>query len=195
MPFGGMLGSTFNFVFETQMEKLQGGDRMYYLSRTEGLQFLAALEENSFAEMVMRATDATHLPLDAFATPDYVFEAARLGTSGNITDDPSTAYNERTLLTRLPDGTVRYIGPAHIGMGGTNLDNRLRAGDGDDTIWGDGGRDRLEGGAGADGLIGGDGDDTLTDVFGDDVLKGGDGNDALNSGSGVDLLFGGNGKD
>ena len=34
MPFGGMLGSTFNFVFETQMEKLQNGDRFYYLQRT-----------------------------------------------------------------------------------------------------------------------------------------------------------------
>ena len=32
MPFGGLLGSTFNFVFETQMEKLQNGDRFYYLN-------------------------------------------------------------------------------------------------------------------------------------------------------------------
>ncbi len=31
MVFGGLLGSTFNFVFETQMEKLQNGDRFYYL--------------------------------------------------------------------------------------------------------------------------------------------------------------------
>ncbi len=34
MPFGGMLGSTFTFVFELQIEKLQNGDRFYYLSRT-----------------------------------------------------------------------------------------------------------------------------------------------------------------
>src|SRR5262249_28507607 len=27
MPFGGLLGSTFNFVFETQLESLQNGDR------------------------------------------------------------------------------------------------------------------------------------------------------------------------
>ncbi|HXV77944.1 MAG TPA: peroxidase family protein, partial [Candidatus Polarisedimenticolaceae bacterium] len=39
MPFGGVLGSTFNFVFETQLEKLQDGDRFYYLSRTLGLNF------------------------------------------------------------------------------------------------------------------------------------------------------------
>ena len=39
MPFGGMLGSTFNFVFENQLEKLQDGDRFYYLERTAGLNF------------------------------------------------------------------------------------------------------------------------------------------------------------
>ena len=40
MPFGGMLGSTFNFVFEVQMEKLQNGDRFYYLQRLDGLHLL-----------------------------------------------------------------------------------------------------------------------------------------------------------
>ncbi len=40
MPFGGMLGSTFNFVFESQMEALQNGDRFYYLSRLAGMNFL-----------------------------------------------------------------------------------------------------------------------------------------------------------
>ncbi|MGH7909027.1 MAG: peroxidase family protein, partial [Thermodesulfobacteriota bacterium] len=40
MPFGGMLGSTFNFVFETQLENLQNGDRLYYLSRVQGTNLL-----------------------------------------------------------------------------------------------------------------------------------------------------------
>ena len=34
--FGGLLGSTFNFIFETQMEAMQDGDRLYYLPRIEG---------------------------------------------------------------------------------------------------------------------------------------------------------------
>ena len=34
-PFGGMLGSTFNAVFELQMENLQEGDRFYYIDRLE----------------------------------------------------------------------------------------------------------------------------------------------------------------
>ena len=37
MPFGGMLGTTFNFVFEKQLENLQDGDRFYYLSRLANL--------------------------------------------------------------------------------------------------------------------------------------------------------------
>ena len=69
MPFGGMLGSTFNFVFETQLEKLQDGDRFYYLERTAGLNFNAELESNSFAKMIMANTDATHLPGVIFSTP------------------------------------------------------------------------------------------------------------------------------
>src|SRR5262245_44513085 len=62
MPFGGMLGSTFNFVFENQLENLQNGDRFYYLARLAGLNFVNELENNSFAKMIMLNTNATHLP-------------------------------------------------------------------------------------------------------------------------------------
>ena len=55
--FGGMLGSTFNYVFEKQMEDLQFGDRLYYLTRTQGLNMLNQLEPNTFADLVMRNSD------------------------------------------------------------------------------------------------------------------------------------------
>ena len=74
MPFGGMLGSTFNFVFEMQMEKLQNGDRFYYLQRLDGLHLFGEMENNSFAAMIMRNTDATHLPSDVFSTPGLILE-------------------------------------------------------------------------------------------------------------------------
>src|SRR5262249_25437825 len=79
MPFGGQLGTTFNFVFEIQMEALQNGDRFYYLSRTQGMNLLNQLEADSFAELVMRNTDlgqpgATHLPSSLFLTPAYILE-------------------------------------------------------------------------------------------------------------------------
>ena len=80
MEFGGMLGSTFNFVFEYQMEHLQNGDRFYYLSRTQGMNLLNQLEPNTFSDLVMRNTDlgdlhATHLSgRDHSTAPDMILE-------------------------------------------------------------------------------------------------------------------------
>ena len=82
MPFGGMLGSTFNFVFETQLENLQNGDRFYYLARTAGMNFINELEQNSFASLIMENTDARHLPLDVFSTPAWILEVDRLDRIG-----------------------------------------------------------------------------------------------------------------
>ncbi|MBI5068408.1 MAG: choice-of-anchor D domain-containing protein [Deltaproteobacteria bacterium] len=199
-PFGGLLGSTFNFIFETQLERLQDGDRFYYLTRTAGLNLLVQLEGNSLAELIMRNTDAENLPADVFSRPDFTFNLAFLGTSGPIADDPGTPVDESAMpdLIRMPNGTVRYTGPAHVIWGGTDdpaVVDRIWSSEGDDTLRGNGGRDFLEGGAGNDNLIGGEGNDILTDSFGDDVLKGGDGNDVLSSGPGFDLNQGGRGSD
>ncbi len=115
MPFGGMLGSTFNFVFEVQMEKLQSGDRFYYLQRLDGLHLFGEMENNSFAAMIMRNTDATHLPSDVFSTPGLILEVDRTkqynpglgedaGLDGILEDDPGTASTRApttAALTRL----------------------------------------------------------------------------------------------
>ena len=95
MVFGGLLGPTFNYVFEKQMEDLQDGDRFYYLSRTAGLNLLTQLEGNSFAELIMRNTDVTALPADVFSRPDFVFEVANLGTTGPVPDDVAHRGLER----------------------------------------------------------------------------------------------------
>ena len=97
MPFGGLLGSSFNFVFETQLENLQNGDRFYYLSRTAGLHFGTELENNSFAKLVMANTDATHLPADVFSTPDFILEV-----------DPTISSPAWALGSRRPDRRHRH---------------------------------------------------------------------------------------
>jgi Ca2+-binding RTX toxin-like protein len=198
MPFGGLLGSTFNYVFESQMEKLQDGDRFYYLHRTAGLNFLTALEENSFSKIIAQNTDAKHLPLDVFSRPDLILEVGQLHGDGStpITDEPSSPDDEQAHLTRMLDGTLRFAGGEHVLIGGGPNSDRIRVDDGDDTILGDGGNDRIEGGAGNDGIEGGDGDDILTDTFGIDNIKADGGNDVVSAGSGTgDLSFGGPGKD
>jgi Ca2+-binding RTX toxin-like protein len=204
MVFGGLLGSTFNYVFEKQMEDLQFGDRFYYLSRTAGLNLLTQLEGNSFAELIMRNTDAEGLPADVFSRPDYIFNLDRLGSTGTIADDPTTEDYDEGDRTSEPGmhlnrtgAHLRYVGPAHTVFNGTAGPDRLWASEGDDTIRGNDGDDWMQGGDGVDNLVGGLGDDIMNDLFGDDTLKGGDGNDTLSSGQGFggDLNQGGRGKD
>ena len=206
MPFGGLLGSTFNFVFETQLESLQNGDRFYYLARTAGLDFAAALENNSFSSLIMRNTNATHLPKDVFSTPTWILEvdAARqftgLGVDGRadptggtdliplvIRDNPETAAVETNYL--------RYTGGDHVVLGGTSGNDTIIASIGDDNLYGDEGNDRLEGGDGVDNIMGGAGDDIITDLGGDDVIKGEAGNDVIQGGNGINILFGDLGQD
>ncbi|MDX6534494.1 MAG: hypothetical protein QOF68_2238 [Gaiellales bacterium] len=199
MIFGGLLGPTFNYVFETQMEKLQDGDRLYYLTRLAGLNLLTQLEENAFSEMVMRVTDTNHLPFDVFSRPDFTFEIDNINNNVDpnvIEDDPRTAgYNESDLLFRMPNGAIRFTGPEHVVFGGTDLNDRIHSSEGDDTFWGDGGNDRIEGGDGNDSINGGIGNDIITDIFGDENIKGGSGDDAVNAGSGFDLILAGFGND
>jgi Ca2+-binding RTX toxin-like protein len=203
--FGGLLGSTFNYVFEQQMTDLQNGDRFYYLVRTPGMNLLSQLEGNSFAEMIMRNTDAHSLKADAFATADCKFQLGRLQTSGTtVQDDPLSDCNEQELLIRMPDGTIRYrttnsIDPPGINgqsvYNGTAEADRVWGGVDNDTFLGNEGNDVIEGNDGADTALGGEGNDIITDSAGDDLLKGGPGHDAMDAGPGLDLLLGGDGKD
>ena len=71
MVFGGLLGSSFNYVFEQHLEALQNADRFYYLTRTQGLNIIHQLENNSFSELVLRNTDADNLHADIFANPRH----------------------------------------------------------------------------------------------------------------------------
>ena len=182
-PFGGMLGSTFNFVFEEQLEALQFGDRFYYLFRNQGNQLFSALEANSFSSLIERNTEASNLPANIFFVQDPVIHL-----DGITQPYPGT-------LRQDPDGTWRWIGDEHIEIHGTAGNDRIRGDEGDDSISAKDGNDFIEGGAGNDTLVGGLGNDVITDSFGDDVLKGGWGNDALSAGPGFDILHGGPGHD
>jgi Ca2+-binding RTX toxin-like protein len=223
--FGGMLGSTFNLVFEFQMEKLQTGDRFYYLSRTQGTNLLNQLEPNTFTDLVMRNSTlgeeyATHLNPNLFVTPDHIFEldGAIAQTDYNAENTASQAdggfdpVHEDPFLQLIDPKVVRvsgtvgadghysggylkYSGGEHVVLGGTEGNDTLIADKGIDGIWGDGGDDYINAGMESDNVFGGAGDDIIEDPFGDDVLRGEDGNDVISAGSGLDLIFGGDGQD
>jgi hypothetical protein len=211
-PFGGLLGTTFNYVFENQLTDLQNGDRLYYLARTPGMNLRTQLEGNSFAELMMRNTNVNTLKADAFATADCKFQLGKLaGTPAGFTqfgntvaDDPTSDCEENLVLIRMADGTIQYrarntVDPPGINgqavYNGTNGADRVYGGNDNDTFWGGPGNDVIEGGGGADVALGGDGDDIITDLAGDDVPKGGPGNDAIDAGPGLDIVMGGEGKD
>ncbi|MHA7209186.1 peroxidase family protein [Arthrobacter sp. MDT1-65] len=204
--FGGLLGSTFNYIFERQMTDLQDGDRLYYLSRTSGLNLRTELEGNSFAELIMRNTDASALKAEVFGVADCEFELAGIaGTTGNnVADDPASACNESALLMKMADGTIRYRVSNSVDRPGLNAQStyngtagtdRIWGGIDNDTFWGNDGDDILEGSDGADTVLGGKGNDRITDSHGDDVLKGGSGNDAIDAGPGLDIIMSADGDD
>ncbi|WP_308368568.1 MULTISPECIES: calcium-binding protein [unclassified Microbulbifer] len=89
-------------------------------------------------------------------------------------------------------------------LGYRSLDDRIRAGDGNDQVWGrdgndtlygEGGDDYLDGDAGDDLIEGGAGADTLIGRAGSDTLIGGIGDDSYvyTAGSGSDLIINGDG--
>lgn len=222
MPFGGMLGSTFTAIFEAQLEALQFGDRFYYLSRTQGQNFLNELENNSLTKMILANTDlaqpgadgirgtdddvvARHIGTDSFAAYDYVLEVNKDNQVGDdpVGDDPilealglGKVLRDDLQTVGTETNYLKFTGGEHVVLGGTEASDTLIGGDGDDGIWGDAGDDVIEAGFGVDLVNGGAGDDIITDMGDEgDFLKGDDGNDVMSTSSGLDILMGGRGKD
>ena len=217
---GGMLGSTFDFVFATQMVKLQAADRFYYLERFAGLNVLAQIESQLFSDIVMRNTGVNHLYSDIFSVADSYVELSastvHVNTITALQRTTSTVFDADGVMRQV--GTAGFVGTTFYGnlgdyldargvfdpngkgnasemIGGTSGDDTINAGGGNDTVWGDGGNDRIEGGTGVDFLHGGDGIDTITDSGGNDFIWGDAGDDNINAGDGADQVFGGDGND
>ena len=183
------------------MEDLQDGDRFYYLSRTAGLNLLTQLEGNSFAELIMRNTDAEGLPADSFSYPAMVFDVDAIDNDARTgAGRPATAGLERGDRAD-PDAALGHDPVRRPRARGLQRHRRQRTGSGPARVTTPSAATTAttgcEGGDGVDNLIGGLGDDLLTDLNGDDTLKGGDGDDTLSSGQGFggDLNQGGRGND
>ncbi|TPK92269.1 hypothetical protein FJ934_20890 [Mesorhizobium sp. B2-4-12] len=252
--FTGQLGTTFNAIFEDQMERLMDGDRFYYLYRLGlGLNIDPdlghAITTEQFKDIIERTTGALHLNGDVMGWSDHTFElapmylaalAATAGMTNGFKIDPvthavtgtstatgygiysgsgnSTAGNG-TLLTKInadlglsntyiadfrpdvgenPDGTPSSGYNSHETFAGTDYNDWLDAGNGDDTIYGDKGNDVLDGKAGADHIYGGDGQDVIYGGDIEDFLDGGAGDDIIYAGTsagGLDVAIGGHGND
>ena len=174
-PFGGLLGTTFNYVFENQLTDLQNGDRLYYLARTPGMNLRTQLEGNSFAELIMRNTNAHSLKADAFATADCKFELKQprrharrvrpvrqhrgrrpgVGVQGEPRAAPPARRHDPVPRQATPS-TRSGINGQSVYNGTAGVD-RICGGNDNDTFWGGLGNDVIEGGGGADIALGGEG--------------------------------------
>ncbi|WP_171029942.1 peroxidase family protein [Enterobacter sp. MF024] len=169
---GGVVGQTFWVIIHEQLDRIQEGDRLYYIDRVEHLDFYDVLEEQGFAAIVARNTGLTNLPEDIFGT-------SQLGK-------PPVVANNNLVLNGGNGNDILNGGIGH---------DVLNGGAGNDTLNGGAGNDSLNGGSGNDTLDGGDGADILQGGTGNDKLTGGAGNDRLEGGAGADTMAGGAGDD
>ena len=105
--FGGVLGSTFEYIFRTQMEALQDADRLYYLPRIEGMDYEKSLQDSSLAQLVRANTNIKHLPGNIFQTPEYTIEASNYyakDATGNVVFDA----NGNPAFKKNADGIIRH---------------------------------------------------------------------------------------
>jgi Ca2+-binding RTX toxin-like protein len=105
-----------------------------------------------------------------------------------------TTGADQFLMRMTGDTTYNLRAAADQVRAGTGNDT-LFGGAGNDSLYGDNGRDSIDGGAGNDRLFGGLGRDTLIGADGQDTLDGGAGSDSMDGGENADLLLGNTGND
>jgi hypothetical protein len=208
------MGSTFTWIFQEQLDRLQEGDHFYYFNQLKDAPLiLADINSQHFSDIVERNTGLDHLHYAIFKTSERV----DLGPHERIHDmsaDPVVTDKVFTVVgNALPNvitGTAHddtiygeqgndtiYGGLGLDALHGGAGDDRLEAGDSTRGVfaYGDDGNDKLLGNTGDDNLIGGAGNDLLHGLAGKDFLSGGDGDDRLIAGPDPDMIDGGAGND
>jgi hypothetical protein len=180
----GQLGSTFGYIFLEQLDRLQDGDRLYYLEVLDDSLFQSPDNAQTFADIIERNTGITGLS-------SSVFLAAQNGSSGGS----RTSSSSVVLPVDLTPGDDDHAGTGnhelirslagHDSVDGAAGNDEIWGGLGNDTVLGGLGQDRLFGEGGADSMTGGLGHDHLDGAAGNDVLEGGAGNDTIVGGSGI----------
>ena len=153
-PFGGLLGTTFNYVFENQLTDLQNGDRLYYLARTPGHE----PADPARGQLVRRVDDAQHqcehpqggcvrdrgLQVPAGQAGRHAGGFRRQSATRSPTM-PLRNAKRICVLIRQPNGTIQYrqfnaVDPSGINAqavyNGTTGVDRVRGGNDNDTFWG-----------------------------------------------------------
>ena len=193
---GGQVGQTFWVVIHEQLDRLQEGDRFYYLDRFENFDFYQDFgEDTTFANIVARNTSLTDLDTS-------IFDA----TNGNADEDGTDAEDD---TTAPDDDSAEDDGALDDDTTTDDADHPndgAEDGEGDDVA--DDGLDDgaatppplaamagLIGTAAADTQFGTEAGDRILSLDGNDMVFAGDGDDVVLAGSGRDVIFGDAGDD
>ena len=73
-PYGAsQMGSTFTWIFQEQLDRLQDGDRFYYFNQLKDAPLLLAdIQSQHFSDIVMRNTGLDHMHYDVFAVSERI---------------------------------------------------------------------------------------------------------------------------
>jgi hypothetical protein len=208
------MGSTFTWIFQEQLDRLQEGDRFYYFNQLKDAPLiLADINSQHFSDIVARNTGLDRLHYAIFKTSERVdldpYERIHdMSENPVVTDKVLTVVGNalpNVITGTSRDDTIYGEKGNDTVYGGLGLDalhggpgnDRLEAGDSARGVfaYGDDGNDVLRGNTGDDNLIGGAGNDMLYGLAGKDFLSGGDGDDRLIAGPDPDMIDGGAGND
>ena len=207
---GGQVGQTFWVVLQEQFDRLQEGDRFYYLNRMENFDiYKNTIEEQGLSAIIGRNTGLTNLPDDIFHTASA--QHGDNGANGGSVDNGGGTFDHGG---GTGGGTVDHGGGTgggtgdHTGDAGgtghTGGTGNTGGGTGTGTppatptpltLIGDATDNLLVGQGGDDVALGNAGNDMLTTANGNDALFGGAGDDTLFAGSGDDMVYGEEGND
>ena len=211
------MGATFTWIFQEQLDRLQEGDRFYYLHQLDGTMLVNDINAQHLSDLIARNTGIAHGHWDTFQVSeerdmqageaDHDFSAASAANGVALVLVGNGLGN--VITGSAGDNTI-YGGKGDDTISGGGGNDALHGEDGNDTLYagsstgsgkrdamlyGEAGDDRLNGGLGGDSLFGGDGADTITGGAGKDFLSGGAGDDWLTPGSDRDEVDGGAGTD
>jgi len=199
-----MLGTTFQYVFTEQMQRLQDNDRFYYLSRLVGMNLFGEIPAQKFTDIVRRNTPSASggnltasTGIIGMNNPGFGISDCAASTSANLV---TTTLTCGAMKVDSSNGALTHKGLDNVTLFAnpvTLSHTALAGGDGDDSIQGGAGDDLLFGGLGGDLIDGGAGNDIISGGPGEDLLKGGAGNDVINTGSSQigDIADGSSGSD
>lgn len=196
-PTMGQLGSTFGYIFNEQLDRLQHGDRFYYLEIFDDQLFL----ENpvTFADIVMRNTDLTDLPSAIFSSatvdpvtpvpePDPDPEPDPEEEDPDVPPDTGGDPDPEPEPDPDPEPEQPVEGEAPAVVFGTAGKDAILGGSGPTTVFADAGDDVFVGAGSADIVFGDEGADRLFGEVGDDYIEAGAGDDRVFGGAGDDLI-------